>query len=321
MRFFSVHSNKLHGALPASLANWTQLQLLDLSKNGFIGTLPQYFTLFHDLRALNIGHNKLHGCIPQGITNLTMLHLLDLSNNKFSGMIPTHLERLLGFVDVSTDTIRLLFEMEIVMKGSDYILPYLWCTNTIFDLSFNNLTGKIPSSIGSMSSLRLLNLSGNQLEGKIPTSLGGISTLEQLDLAKNDLEGQIPKELSKLHGLAFLNVSSNHLCGQIPKGTQLSTFNVSSFENNKCLWGCPLYPCNESERQAEKSDNISSNSNVRVGWLHHVEKSISLIALGIGIGIGFGGVVVIFMLWGKAKHWMLSPNIAQPYYGQYKFPA
>jgi Leucine-rich repeat (LRR) protein len=91
-----------------------------------------------------------------------------------------------------------------------------------------------------MSSLRSLNLSGNQLEGLIPTSLSNISTLEVLDLAKNNLSGQIPEELSKLHWLHKLDVSSNSLCGPIPTGTQFSTFDATSFQRNKCLWGCPL---------------------------------------------------------------------------------
>jgi hypothetical protein len=73
------------------------------------------------------------------------------------------------------------------------------------------------------------------LEGKIPASLSDISTLEQLDLAKNNLIGDIPQEFSKLSMLAIFYVSFNSLCGLIPSGTQFSTFNVASFQKNKCL--------------------------------------------------------------------------------------
>jgi Leucine-rich repeat (LRR) protein len=281
--------------------------------------LPQYFAFFHDLRALSLGYNNLHGCIPQHITNLTNLQVLDLSNNKFSGRIPIYLERLSGFANVSKNE-EIYQKMEIDMKGHEYTLSYLLPTNIILDLSSNNLTGKIPASIGRMSHLRLLNLSRNQLEGRIPTSLSGISTLEQLDLAKNNLSGPIPEELSKLHELVVLDVSSNNLCGRIPTGTQFSTFNVSSFQNNKCLWGCPLDSCNENERQARKCDNATKSSNVRVGWLSHVDENMSLIALGLGMGIGFGGVVAIFVFWERAKHWVLSPIMPRPFFGVYRFP-
>jgi len=40
---------------------------------------------------------------------------------------------------------------------------------------------------------------------------------------------------------------------------------------------------------------------VRVGWLSHIDENISLIALGMGMEIGFWGVVVVFMLWKRAK--------------------
>ena len=143
-----------------------------------------------------------------------------------------HLERFSSFANVSDDG-DLLGDVEIDMKGREYAISYLNPTNVIFDLSCNNITGKIPTSISSMRHLRLLNLSHNKLEGKIPTSLSGISTLEQFDLAKNNLSGPIPENLSKLHELVILDVSSNNLYGKIQIGTQFSTFTVSSFENNR----------------------------------------------------------------------------------------
>jgi Leucine-rich repeat (LRR) protein len=88
--------------MSTSLANCTNIQLLDLSANGLTGELPTTFTFFHDLSILNIGYNNLHGDIPKWITNFMKLSYLDLSNNKFSGRIPFDLERLQGFaVNVS----------------------------------------------------------------------------------------------------------------------------------------------------------------------------------------------------------------------------
>jgi len=53
-----------------------------------------------------------------------------------------------------------------------------------------------------------------------------------------------------------------------------------------------------------------------VGWLSHVDEHMSLIALGIGIG----GVVSIFMLWDKAKLWMVLPKMPKPFFGVYRLP-
>jgi len=139
------------------------------------------------------------------------LTYLDLSNIKFTGRIPFHLERLRGFaLNISSlGEKNSTPKVTIIIKTKDINLSFEepYEINTLFDLSNNNLTGEIPTSIGSMSTLRWLNLSGNQLEGPIPTSLSNISSLEVLDLARNYLTGKIPEGLSKLsfsHSQCFI---------------------------------------------------------------------------------------------------------------------
>jgi hypothetical protein len=136
---------------------------LDLRKNGFVGELPRYFESFRDLRILSLGYNGLHGEIPLWITNLINLQVLDLSNNKFSGRIPSHLERLQGFQNRGSSKLSantLYEDVRIVVKGAEQDFKYMLASNTIFDLSNNNLLGEIPTSIGNLSMMRLLNLSG-----------------------------------------------------------------------------------------------------------------------------------------------------------------
>ena len=175
-----------------------------------------------------------------------------------------------------------------------------------------------------MNSLRLLNLSWNQLEWKIPVGLGDISTLEYLSLAKNTLHGEIPEELSKLSTLASLNISSNNLCGPIPIGTQFYTFTLTSFHNNKCLYGLALPPCKKNANSNKKMARESgSGSHVKTRWLSYVNEEISFTALGIGMGIGSVGVVSMFIFWDRARCWVmgLSPNSTRrPVYGLYRFP-
>lgn len=52
MTVLSAHSNNFFGTVPASLADCTKLQLLDLSKNKLTGELPQFLKYFHDLKSL-----------------------------------------------------------------------------------------------------------------------------------------------------------------------------------------------------------------------------------------------------------------------------
>ena len=164
----------------------------------------------------------------------------------------------------------------------------------------------------------------NQLKGKIPACLSDISTLEELNIAKNKLHGEIPQGFSKLSNLASLNVSSNNLCGPIPKGTQFSTFNVTSFQRNKCLCGFPLPPCKQKDKSRKiVARHIGSGSNAKLGWLSRVNEEVSLIALGMEVGIRFGGIAVMFISWERARCWILGlpPNNTQrPLYGLYQFP-
>ena len=120
--------------------------------------------------------------------------------------------------------------------------------------------------------------------------------------------------------LASLNVSSNNLCGPIPKGTQFYTFNMSSFQWNKCLCGFPLLPCKQKDMSMARDNG--SGSNVETRWLSHVNEEVSLIAMELGAGIGFGGVVAMFIAWDRARCWVLGlpPNSTRkPFYGLYRF--
>ena len=63
-----------------------------------------------------------------------------------------HLERFSSFANVSNYG-DLFAKLEIDMKGREYAISYLNPTNIIFDLSINNLIGKIPTSIGTTSHL------------------------------------------------------------------------------------------------------------------------------------------------------------------------
>jgi hypothetical protein len=79
-----------------------------------------------------------------------------------------------------------------------------------------NLTGTIPTSLGSLTKLKFLDLGGNKFEGEIPTSLGDLGRLTSLVLSNNRLFGSIPPELSKLKSLKSLYLSNNLLTGTLP---------------------------------------------------------------------------------------------------------
>ncbi|XP_030526330.1 protein TOO MANY MOUTHS [Rhodamnia argentea] len=85
----------------------------------------------------------------------------------------------------------------------------------VLDLHKNNLNGSIPGSLGRVTGLRSLDLSGNRLTGLIPGF--GFPSLSVLDLNQNLLTGPIPSSLGTWPSLIKIDLSHNRLTGPIPE--------------------------------------------------------------------------------------------------------
>ncbi|XWS13369.1 hypothetical protein CRYUN_Cryun36dG0031700 [Craigia yunnanensis] len=109
-------------------------------------------------------------------------------------------------------------------------------------LSGTNFSGKLPESIGfnnfsglippfhrsGVPNLSYLDLSWNQLSGSIHSSLFTLPSLQTLDLSKNQLVGEIDEFSNASSSLIeYLCLSNNYLIGSIPK----SIFHLSRLES------------------------------------------------------------------------------------------
>ena len=110
----------------------------------------------------------------------------------------------------------------------------------VLDLWGNELSGEIPSELGSLSSLELLQLGNNQLSGQIPPELSSLSRLEILSLEYNQLECEIPSELGRLPRLEVLRLEGNQLGGEIPSELgNLPNLQHLSVDYNQLSGGMP----------------------------------------------------------------------------------
>ena len=104
---------------------------------------------------------------------------------------------------------------------------------TELELPGNNLSGTLPASLGSLTSLTTLDLSDNRLSGTIP-DLGALTSLTTLKLGDNQLSGTIPDWLSSLTSLTTLNLRDNGLTGPIPDALgNLNQLDVLYLDNNQ----------------------------------------------------------------------------------------
>ncbi|KAH7424286.1 hypothetical protein KP509_11G001000 [Ceratopteris richardii] len=103
-----------------------------------------------------------------------------------------------------------------------------------------SLKGPIPESFGRLKNLELLDLSSDALSGPLPSSFGGMSNLQALYLYGNNISGTIPASFGLLSRLYLAGLSSNQIEGRVPDSF---TFGLTSLvfldlSNNK-ITGLP----------------------------------------------------------------------------------
>ncbi|KAH1092126.1 hypothetical protein J1N35_019383 [Gossypium stocksii] len=106
----------------------------------------------------------------------------------------------------------------------------------VLDLSYNYLQS-IPEDIGRLTNLVALNLSSNRFIGAIPSSVSNLTNLASLFLQSNQLDGSIPEDIGRLTNLIALNLSSNRFIGAIPSSVSNLTNLASLFLQSNQLDG------------------------------------------------------------------------------------
>ncbi|QCE13059.1 leucine-rich repeat family protein [Vigna unguiculata] len=164
--------NLAQWAIPAELTQSTNLVKLDLGNTNLIGTLPDVFDSLLSLQELRLSYNNLTGGLPKTFAGSGIQYLW-LNNQKdgfgFSGTI----EVLASMTHLS----QVWFQKNLFTGA----IPDLSNCTTLFDLQlrYNQLTGVVPPSLISLSSLQNVSLDNNMLQGPFPSFGKGVKvTLE-----------------------------------------------------------------------------------------------------------------------------------------------
>ncbi|KAK7316698.1 hypothetical protein RJT34_00354 [Clitoria ternatea] len=293
LELINLWSNNLSGELPMDLTSFKKLAVVNLGKNEFFGTIPTNIPQY--LQALILRFNHFEGNIPLQIFNLSLLFYLDLAHNRLSGFIPQCIYNITEMVDkdlVTNNGLYVDYKIDVFTKGHDYEINFDLLHRTV-DLSVNNLSGEIPSSLYGLILVHTLNLSYNHLTGTIQKEIGGMKELESIDLSNNKLIGEIPTSMAAMSFIDYLNLSCNNLSGQIPTGTQLQSFDASSYIGNPELCGAPLRSCTAKEENGKHIHMDARNEDNRESFY---------VGMGVGFAVAFWGTCGSLFLVRRWRH-------------------
>ncbi|GMH17998.1 hypothetical protein Nepgr_019839 [Nepenthes gracilis] len=209
LRVLDISSNKILGNFPNSVINCSLLEELSLSSLYLGEKLPDLSGM-KSLRVLDLSYNLFAGTFPLSITNLTNLEVVNFNENGNFELweLQSNICRL--------TKLKIMILTTCMLRGR--IPPSIGNMTSLVDLelSGNYLEGEIPPEIGRLKNLQLLMLYYNELTGKIPEELGNLTELTDLDMSVNRLTGNIPNSLCFLPNLQALQIYNNSLTGEIP---------------------------------------------------------------------------------------------------------
>ncbi|KAK7850234.1 putative leucine-rich repeat receptor-like protein kinase [Quercus suber] len=206
----------------------------------FAGSIPDTIGNLKLLTILSLNNNSFNGPIPASIGFLSQLFWLDLANNQLEGHLP-----------VSNAT----------APGLDMLLHAKH-----FHLENNKLSGNIPPELFNSSMILIhLILRSNELTGRIPSSLGLVQTLEVIRLDRNSITGPMPSNLSSLVNVGELYLSNNNLSGPIPNLTGMKSLNYLEMENTQLQGEVPVSLFSLPNLQTLLLKNNQLNGSLDIG--------------------------------------------------------
>eukprot|EP00261_Vitis_vinifera_P002840 XP_002267388.2 PREDICTED: receptor-like protein 12 [Vitis vinifera] len=270
---FNLSYSGFSGLIAPEISHLSTLVSLDLSENYGAEFAPHGFnSLVQNLTKLQKLHLRgisISSVFPNSLLNRSSLISIDLSGCGLHGRFPDH--------DIHLPKLEVLD----LWRNDDLSgnFPRFSENNSLMelDLSFTNLSGELPASIGNLKSLQTLDLSGCEFSGFIHTSIGNLKSLQTLDLSGCEFSGFIPTSIGNLKSLQTLDLSDCEFSGSIPTSIgnlkSLQTLDLSNCEflgsiptsigNLKSLRSLYLFSNNFSGQLPPSIGNLTNLQNLR----------------------------------------------------------
>eukprot|EP00241_Pyramimonas_parkeae_P004784 CAMPEP_0114246172 /NCGR_PEP_ID=MMETSP0058-20121206/12309_1 /TAXON_ID=36894 /ORGANISM="Pyramimonas parkeae, CCMP726" /LENGTH=350 /DNA_ID=CAMNT_0001359317 /DNA_START=587 /DNA_END=1640 /DNA_ORIENTATION=+ len=101
---------------------------------------------------------------------------------------------------------------------------------THIEIHTNQLTGTLPTELGALTRMTRMSFFFNWLTGTVPTELGALTRITHLGLGSLRLTGTVPTELGALTSMSWIDLFTNKLTGTLPTElgalTRLTEMNI-----------------------------------------------------------------------------------------------
>ncbi|CAN4114788.1 unnamed protein product [Withania somnifera] len=202
-----------------SLAGWVKnegfeklrrlrkLEVLDLSGNNLNRSIFESISQLASLKLLNLSHNQI-GSGSERLSGLDKLEILDLNSNynledeNILSALELGALRNIEYLLLDGNTLDENFLRSSGVMSSLKVLSVAQC----------NLNGTLPlQGLCDLKYLEELSLSRNSFIGKLPTCLGNLTFLRVIDLTQNQFTGNIASSpVSSLLSLEYLLIANNN---------------------------------------------------------------------------------------------------------------
>ncbi|KAI3455369.1 hypothetical protein Pfo_012032 [Paulownia fortunei] len=203
-----VSSNLLEDIFSEELLNFGDLRVLDLSSNHIVFNMSSSWLPPFQLDVINLQSCQLGPQFPRWLQTQKDFSSIDISNAGISGTIPD------WFWNLSVNVKRMnLSYNQLRGKLPDFSSKF---SLSVLDMSTNRFSGLLPHVSPNLMSLILAN---NSFSGPITPICGSLvanNSLSFLDLSYNSLSGPLSDCWTYAENLVVLNVAKNLLSGQIP---------------------------------------------------------------------------------------------------------
>ena len=212
LQSLSLVGNRLTGSIPPGIGSLADLELLEVSYNRLSGSIPPEIGRLTRLREFGArGNNFSHGPLPRAMANLDNLERLRLDRTFLCAPLDAVFQAWLGAIaDVEVDNCEDLERSALVALynaagGGNWTGRRNWLTAA----PLSTWHGVATNDLGQVTGLVL---EDNHLEGTLPSRLGDLRSLSVLDLSNNaGLTGPLPASLAGL-GLTVLKLGGTGLC-------------------------------------------------------------------------------------------------------------